>query len=196
MMRKLARKWWFWVLAVPVILYIALVAYRIPAAAEKQRTDAAIAHIQSQRLTMAHVDGKHLPPPPDPVAANATIEGIDANANGIRDDVELEIFKRYPNDLKLRAAMLQYAMALHLYLTEVFNTETWKAAADKTARGSACISTIYPRTNLEDYFAKTERIIEEVESLIINTAGRTQQNDFLEKYTTSFGLQDVNVCDV
>ena len=81
------------------------------------------------------MNGEHLPPPPDPAQVDATIEGVDANANGIRDDVELAIFERYPDSLKIRAAELQYAMALQMYLTEVFNSETLVAVILKDEHG-------------------------------------------------------------
>jgi len=36
--------------------------------------------------------------PPDPgVAREETIEGVDSNANGVRDDLELAIFAAYPD---------------------------------------------------------------------------------------------------
>src|SRR3989344_6854943 len=86
--RPIYKRWWFWVIATPIILFIALVIYRIPAVAEKERTQQAVAKIHAQKLTMEDENGEHLPPPPDSGQADATVEGIDANANGIRDDVE------------------------------------------------------------------------------------------------------------
>jgi len=194
----LGRLWKYarWPLLVVFLLYVALAIYRIPAVGEQQRTAEAVAFIQSQRLTMEHVDGKHLPPPPDPAPADATIEGIDANANGIRDDVELAIFKKYPNSPKTRAAELQYAMALQLYLTHVFNSETWVAAAVQSSRGYACISKSYSRDDIERYIQVTNARTEEVESLVLNTKQRKEKYDVAEKNTTSFGLPSSNVCDV
>ena len=82
------------------------------------------------------MNGEHLPPPPDPAQVDATIEGVDANGNGIRDDVELAIFKKYPNSARIRAAELQYAMALQMYLSKVFNSETLVAVIQGEDRAS------------------------------------------------------------
>src|SRR3990167_5434453 len=127
-------------LGVLVVLYAALVIYRIPAVMEKQRTTETVERIHSQKLTIENMNGEHLPPPHDPAQVDATVEGIDANQNGIRDDVELAIFEKYPNDAKIRAAELQYAMALQMYLTEVFNSETLVAAILKDEHGDFCIT--------------------------------------------------------
>ena len=95
--------------AVVLALYVIIVIARIPHAYDKQRTDAAVAKIHATKLTLNDVTGKNLPPDPAFAKATAgkpgagpddTIEGIDANHNGIRDDVELAIFKEYPNSRK------------------------------------------------------------------------------------------------
>jgi len=72
-----------WPLLALLIWYAVAVAVNIPWPVSKEKTDAAVAAIHAQRLTMADVDGKHLPPEPDPKLKDATIEGIDANGNGI-----------------------------------------------------------------------------------------------------------------
>src|SRR3990167_4323388 len=129
-----------WPLGILVVLYIGIVIFSIPHALEKIKTEETVARIHSQKLTIENMNGEHLPPPPDPAQVDATVEGIDANQNGIRDDVELAIFEKYPNDAKIRAAELQYAMALQMYLTEVFNSETLVAAILKDEHGDFCIT--------------------------------------------------------
>ena len=179
-----------WPLAIVVAIFVALVVYRIPAVIEQERTAETVDRIYAQRLTPEHVDGKHLPPPPDPAQADATIEGVDANQNGIRDDVELAIFEKYPNSPYTRAAELQYAMALQLYLTEVFNSETWRAAVEKTSRGYGCI---YETTNDRASINTRKR---EVEQLVNNTSAREEKYDSLDKYQSSFSVPSGQVCDI
>jgi len=170
-------------LGVIVILYLGLVIYRIPAVAEKKRTEAAVARIHAQKLTLDTVMGKNLPPSPDQVRNDSTIEGIDANANGIRDDVELAIFKKYPNSPKQRAPELQYAMALQREFTEVFNSETLVAVMQEQGRGYLCIS--------------EDKNIEQVENLIFNTEKRKQwREEIYKKYMTSFKLSNEQKCDI
>ena len=50
------------------------------------------------------VNGHRLPPEPDKALNDATLEGIDSNSNGVRDDVERKIYEKYPK--KLHRALL------------------------------------------------------------------------------------------
>jgi len=47
------------------------------------------------------IHGHTLPPKPDPIANSATLEGIDSNSNGVRDDVERAIYKKYDKKLHI-----------------------------------------------------------------------------------------------
>ena len=183
-------------LTVLVVSLIALGIYRIPAVKQQQKSEETVALIQAQNLTMNDVDGKHLPPPPDPKQVDATVAGIDANQNGIRDDVELAIFAKYPNDIRVRAAELQYAMAEQMYLTSVFSTDTWKAAAIQLDRGYQCIGETFPRTNLAEFIRVTNQRTEDVENLIFNTKEREVASQAADKFTTSFGSDDQSYCDL
>lgn len=64
-------------LGIILFLYVGLVIYRVPAAFERQKTQEVVTQIHSQKLTLADVNGEHLPPPPAPAQVDATIEGID-----------------------------------------------------------------------------------------------------------------------
>ena len=70
------------------------------------KTNEQVVKIHNTKLMMDDVIGKNLPPDPG-AEADKTVQGIDANKNGIRDDVELAIFKAYPDSAKTRAVMLQ-----------------------------------------------------------------------------------------
>ncbi len=43
---------------------------------------------QDASVKMEVINGIEVPPEPDPVKNNATLEGVDVNTNGVRDDVE------------------------------------------------------------------------------------------------------------
>jgi hypothetical protein len=193
---------WRWVgiaLTVLLVAYIALVIYRIPAVREKERSAEAVAAIQTQRLTMNDVDGEHLPPPPDPAQVNATVAGVDVNGNGIRDDVELAIFAKYPGEAnkKIRAAELQYAMELQQELNgSVFDTQTWKANAKVEGRGYGCVSLTVPRDDIQLHVNTVSKLTSDVEALVFNTAARKTAQSDINKYETSFGLPNSNLCDV
>ena len=82
--------------------YVLLVVYRMFVLQGEKNTSEQVAKIHATKLTLDDVMGKNLPPSyaeategkPD---YDATVPGIDENKNGIRDDVELAIFKEYPN---------------------------------------------------------------------------------------------------
>jgi hypothetical protein len=193
-----------WPLLVLVVLYIGLVVYRAAYISEQNKSDAAVAFIQTQKITMNDVDGKHLPPVPDPAQANATVAGIDANGNGIRDDVELAIFKLHPDSARIRAAELQYAMALQDELVNANSIDTLSAAIWNESRGYFCIDSTLPwlpkeSTDLE--FSQQDEVftsrIDEVKNLALNTAQRKQKrDDVFKKYMSSHSSPANNYCDI
>src|SRR6266404_3542042 len=93
-----------------LVLYIGLAIYRVPALLDKKKTQEVVDKIHAEKLTLKDVMGESLPPEPDASLKDATVAGIDANSNGIRDDVELAIFKLHLDSARIRAAELQYAM--------------------------------------------------------------------------------------
>lgn len=64
---------------------------------------------------LEEINGYILPPEPDETLNNSTLLGIDSNNNGVRDDVEIYVIKRYAKDPKYpktkTAIALQYAWA-------------------------------------------------------------------------------------
>lgn len=179
-----------WPLGVVVVLYIGLVIFRIPAVLEKEVTAEAVAAIHAQRLTMADVDGSNLPPTPDPKRVDATVEGVDENENGIRDDVELAIFKKYPNNQRVRAAVLQYALSQQKSLTKVFNSETWKAVDAEVSRAITCIK-LSGLTGTVVINATREAT-----ELILNTPERKSAKESSAENITSSGSAPEPACDV
>ena len=77
--------------------------------------------------------------------------GIDANQNGIRDDVELAIFKEYPNSAKTRAVLLQYALALQMEVIQpIVNTETVTEVVREQSRAHYCVGEITSRDDIKN----------------------------------------------
>ena len=93
-------------LAAVAAIYVVLVIIRMFHFYNLDKTNEQVVKIHNTKLTMDDVMGKNLPPDPG-AEADKTVQGIDANKNGIRDDVELAIFKAYPDSAKTRAVMLQ-----------------------------------------------------------------------------------------
>ncbi len=180
-----------WPLLVILVLFVGLVIYRIPAAEERLKTQEIVAKIHAQKLTLADVMGEHLPPVPDPALKDATLEGIDANNNGIRDDVELAIFKLYPNSARVRAAELQYAKALQNEMTsDIFNSDTLVAVINAESRGFFCVGDANPAQNP---IVSTR----EIKNLVFNTTTRINKDeDIFSKYMTSNAEPEGQYCDV
>lgn len=178
-------RWPLLILAVLLIVWIlsALARYL-------DQSSETVTAIQTQKITAADVDGANLPPEPDPTIVDATIEGVDANKNGIRDDVELAIFKKYPDDRALRAAALQYAKAEQLFLTNVFNTPTWKASAETLGRAVTCI------VELELGYKSATDLTSQIRHLVVNTDDRSEVYESAFKFTTSHGDAAGIACDI
>ncbi len=98
-----------------------------------------------------------------------SIAGIDANANGVRDDIERYIEKKYTVPAE-RAAAMQMARAFQQMLLE---DKSDLAALDKVSadamRGVNCVSLVY--SSIEE-FTEGHKIATEIEAITTNTKRR------------------------
>lgn len=177
-------------------LFVVGVIARIPHVLEAKKTAEAVAEIHATKLTLADVMGDNLPSDPG-TEADKTIAGIDANKNGIRDDVELAIFKEYPDSAKTRAALLQYAMALQMQFTQSLATEgVVVAVAQERSRASLCIADVTPRSDIENFLKKTKYHTDFVRTNQLNTKERNlAESSFLSRLASYSDLA-INECDV
>lgn len=191
-----------WILIAIVVLYVGVVIYRGFYFYNLRKTEAVVEKIHSTKLTIDDVLGKNLPPDPG-AEADKTVVGIDANSNGIRDDVELAIFKEYPNSAKTRAVLLQYALALQMEFTQpIINTVTVTEVITELSRADSCLSnSLVPRNspgssrNSAD-MEKIDVYVNFIESKQLNTEGRKKtEKDFYE-YLRSYGESTNIVCDI
>lgn len=177
-----------WVLLAVTLTYGGIVVYAYPHDHQAHIDQSIVAGIEAKRLTEADVDGSDLPSEPDPSQVNATVAGVDANDNGIRDDVELTIFSRYPTSTTIRAAELQYALDLQTQLTQVNDQATWMASEIQRVRGFGCL---YDASD-----GNYQPLEDEVEALVMNTPQRKQQYDSIQQYGVSYKLSSGPDCDV
>ncbi|MCJ2544611.1 hypothetical protein [Thermostichus vulcanus] len=113
--------------------------------------------------------------PPDPgEEGKRTLEGIDADGDGVRDDVQRAIYRLEPRDERKRRAMLQYAKALQQMMLAGTNQEAYFDASDEAFYALICIdevsgkhSSVRPEPAIE-----AEITIETVEYLFYNTEAR------------------------
>lgn len=190
------------VLAALAAIYVVLVIIRMFHFYNLDKTNELVAKIHNTKLAMDDVIGKNLPPDPG-VATDKTIQGIDANKNGIRDDVELAIFKEYPNSAKTRAALLQYALALQMEtVQEVVNKETVTKVATEQSRADSCLAdTLVPRKTPESArdnieMEKINMFISFVENKQLNTEKRKKAQKDFYNYLGSYGESENKTCDI
>lgn len=107
----------------------------------------------------------NLPPDPGP-AGDATIEGVDVNDNGIRDDIERWIALTYPNSEKTRQALIQNYYPLQNFMIHAREGDRDAVYNDMTAlqRSSECLYSVR-RDDANDLLAA-------LESVVVNTSDR------------------------
>jgi len=181
-----------WVFFILLIAYFVLVIYRVFFLFNQDKINAQVEKIHNTKLTMNDIMGKNLPPDPGTLA-DKTVQGVDANNNGIRDDVELAIFNAYPNSAKTRAVLLQYALTLQKEIAESFlNTDIATAVAEEESRSYDCIGKI-----VSDGYSGIKEIDKYrsfVENIQFNTSERKNMKSKYEQNVRSFELQ--SGCDV
>jgi len=161
-----------------------------------KNTPEQVAKIHATKLNMDDVVGKNLPPDPG-AEADKTVAGIDDNKNGIRDDVELAIFKEYPNSAKTRAVLLQYALALQMEMTlPILNRETATAIVEDTeSRADICVWSLSSRSDMDKFTADIEKYRNFVKQNQINTEGRKDYVHDFYKYVGSYSSSNEG-CDL
>ena len=87
--------------------------------------------------------------PPDPgEAGKTTLEGIDSDKDGVRDDVQRYIAITYPKSAKTRAALTQAAKSLQMVVLDARGDQEVVAADVKTTVNMiACLEYILPSDN-------------------------------------------------
>ena len=156
-----------------IISIISIVVFNLPKKYTPEQIAEQVKKIHNTKITMDHVLGTNLPPrPKDP---NKTIEGYDVNNNGIRDDIELDIFEAYPNSQKTRAVLLQYALVRQMELTQPINKETVTSVSEEVSRAYRCVSAVLPLGGLSD------ELYDFIEKRHENTSDRKRtRHDFYE----------------
>ena len=185
-----------------ILLFMLAMLLRLPFYLQNKKTAEQVVKIHATKLTLDDVMGKNLPPDPG-AEADKTVAGIDANGNGIRDDVELAIFKEYPNSAKTRAVLLQYALALQMETVQpVVNKETVTEVVREQSRADSCVSDILvPRKDPES--GRTYSDIEKIDTFInfvkdmqFNTDVRRKARKDFVQYLGSYSESENQVCDI
>ena len=161
-----------------------------------KKTNEQVAKIHATKLTMDDVVGKNLPPDPG-AEADKTVAGIDANKNGIRDDVELAIFKAYPDSAKTRAVLLQYALALQMEtMQSIVNRETVTEVVREQSRAHYCVGEIASRDDIKNLLKLGTSYTDLLR--ISNGIHQKEKNSekIFVKYIGSYSESENEVCDI
>ena len=188
------KKIFKWTGIIILVLYVALVIYRGFVLRAEEKTNEQVAKIHATKLMLADVMGENLPPvPSDP---DSSVAGVDANKNGIRDDVELAIFAEYPNSARARAVLLQYALALQMEVTQpIVNEGTVIAAVQEESKAYLCVGEILSRKDMNKYIVESDNLRSFVKEKQLNTEARKKaRTDFYEKVGSHESLD--RICDI
>jgi hypothetical protein len=106
-----------------------------------------------------------LPPDPGP-AGDETIEGVDVNENGVRDDIERWIGLNFRNSEKTRMALTQVYYPLQNFMIHARENDRDAVYNDMDAlqRAGECLDYIRP----DDAY----KLIEELKARVVNTSDR------------------------
>jgi len=185
-------KIFMWVFLISITLFVVLITVRTFHYFDVQKTNAQVLKIHSTKLLLSDATNTNLPSDPG-VEGGKTIQGIDANTNGIRDDVEIAIYKEYPNSAKTRAVLLQYALVLQMETIQPFlNEEIATATAEKESQSYDCIGEIVPRSDND--IEKIENYRNFIKDIQLNTTERKNMKENFDNKTRSFELK--SGCDI
>jgi hypothetical protein len=102
-------------------------------------------------------------PPPDPGPAGATtLAGIDANGNGVRDDVERFILIQFAAPAE-RRALFQYSIAMQSLILSAGSQTTAIQGATQLMRSVECLASVADASDAN-----------QVEAAFVNTPARAQ----------------------
>ena len=166
--------------------FIILIIFRFFNYFEVEKVNSQVLKIHSTKISMSDVMGDSLPIEPS-IGGDSAIIGIDSNKNGIRDDVEVAIFKEYPNSAKNRAVLLQYALALQMQTVQPFvDTTIATEVAREQSRGFMCIGDINLDKQSDESYNKLLSLVSFVEDKQFNTEERKNARTIFLKNVRSY----------
>ncbi|MGB5965486.1 MAG: Ig-like domain-containing protein [Sulfurimonadaceae bacterium] len=147
------------------------------------------------------INGHQLPPEPDPVVNDSTLLGIDANGNGVRDDVERKIYLEQKKPID-RAVLMQSAAALQAVFIDPVGDAI--ATEKRITRAGECESYIEFEKKIPLQLNKFHPLgtTDYIEEATINTPERVKAYYQYDKalsggvYSTSpYWVNDNSICD-
>lgn len=144
-------------------------------------------------VTIVGAGGGSLPPsnlPPDPGEnGKLTLEGIDSDADGVRDDVQRYIVLTYPDSIETQRALRQHTKALQAFILQAYNKDQALNNATKVNRAIECIFAVSHNDN------DAVKISRNLRSVLVNTEMRTRAYLAADKQLSGSTFPIVNIED-
>ena len=92
------------------------------------------------KIRIVEIDAARLPPKPDVQISMQTVQGIDTDRNGVRDDMEHSLYGLYPLDTPRRETLLigAHAVQMQVLAGSENNQSASDAASERSAEFAAC----------------------------------------------------------
>lgn len=144
--------------------------------------DRASADTASRPSKRARANIELLPLPPDPgPTGNASVQGVDADGNGVRDDLQRYIVLTY-SDAPTRAALAAVAVQMQNLTRPSLSESEAVQFAEQLASGISCLREVSP--------AQTSTMVRELQSRAANT------NDRMRNYMKSNAMLSGNTFSI
>ncbi len=139
--------------------------------AVKSKKEKHIKEIKYRFYVPAVINGYKLPFEPNPVVNNATLLGVDTNDNGVRDDVERYIIKKYKDEKIAVEIGFQLARAYNTVIEDPANVEETHKVSDAASDCEGYFR-VYAKLFKEDFYLENEIDSKLFESMNLNTKER------------------------
>ena len=106
------------------------------------------------------INGHTLPPEPDRAINNASLLGVDSNDNGVRDDVEIWIYKKYENEHPIHIDIAMQA------------GRAWQKVLEDPIRAKEIYPIVDAAIDCEGYYKNCARDLNETVFIIERTNNR------------------------
>jgi len=126
-----------------------------------------------------------------------TVEGVDKDGNGVRDDIDGYIHHYFKKDIEIKA-VTQHARSLQAsLLVDLNNKNAVYGAIDSNMRSMSCVANTFNDFNGNVPTRYWNTITDELFSLTTNTRKRKKAYKALSNAADggSFGIPTYNVCD-
>jgi hypothetical protein len=109
--------------------------------------------------------------PPDPgESGEETLEGIDSDHDGLRDDLQRWIYSRFPDDPKKRSVLRQLALTYQDVLFLKHDDKAIREYSERVAKASNCLFESF----LDSFQANIEG--DYIQAKVLNTRMRTERH--------------------